>query len=478
VFGGCYGIEEFKVPLAPSNQNFPTSIRSYTDVYRGDFVTNVKKVELTRDTFVVPSYAFLNMNRLEDLIFPETIQRFDNNALNGMPKVKKLDISMAMEYGTSLIQDCESLEELTIRLESVYDKSRPSYFQYFFATESGFYSENDFASIKKVTVKGNNTTLAVGAFQNATHLEEIILPDTLTMLSEKMLEGCGALTTLTIPLNVREIGKEAFQNCVSLTAIDIPKGVHTIGEYAFESCTLLETVAIPSDSQIYSLGASIFSNCTALTNISFPDNSIWEISGGLFYNCISLTDFHIPFGVQFVRASAFRNSGLKKIAIPKTVMNIDWYAFQNCVDLEEINFAETNQSRLKEIGRGAFENCPMIEEIVLPPSLTDIVGRAFADCVSLSKVVVLREYNWLTPQDNCTALRIGAGEDGQSDNVFDNCSPYLKIYVPKNNAGIMEDDPETGAKNGVTAYKEYGPGWGDYQHIIFAIPKEVYDTLE
>ena len=93
-------------------------------------------------------------------------------------------------------------------------------------------------------------------------------------------------------------------------------------------------------------------------------------------------------------------------------------------------------------------------------------------------MIVLREYNWRLPNNNCTALKIGATENGLSDNVFDNCSPDLKIYVPVNNDGITRDgydaygNPVSGAKNGVTAYKDYGLGWGDYRDKIFAIPNE------
>lgn len=465
-FGGCYGIEQIRVPLAPyqiENQKFPNALRYYIDIFRSDFECNIKSVELTRDTEIVPERAFANLDSVETIVFPDTIQRFDDNSLNGLAKVKKLDISMAPEYGRQIFSDCPSLEELTVRLDSVYDKNTPSWFGYFFATEYGLCFPSEYESVKKITVRGDNTELAVKAFAGADKLEEVVLPSTLTCISERLFENCMGLKRITIPTSVSEISKYAFAGCSSLKKIDIPASVYFIGEGAFSNAASLETVNIPEGSALYSLGSGIFNNCISLKNIRFPDYTIWEIPYSMFNNCKSLTDFEMPSGLQYIRTGAFRNAGLTKVIVPYTVIEVDWYAFENCVNIEELVFeqidvGEVKHSRLVEIGRGAFINCGLIEKIVLPSSLNSIVGEAFKNCVSLKEVVVLHEYNYLQDWSvNSTRLDHGGNEDG----VFYNCHPDILFYVPVNNAGV---------DNGVEAYKVYVAGWKIYENKIRPIP--------
>ncbi len=106
--------------------------------------------------------------------------------------------------------------------------------------------------------------------------------------------------------------------------------------------------------------------------------------------------------------------------------------------------------------------CKSLEQIIIPDRVLEIVNMTFNDCESLKEVYVLREPSYMT-----MATRLN------SDEMFKNCHEDLTIYVPINNGGIVEDDPEAGAKNGVTMYIEWF-GWQTYADIIEAMP----DTWE
>lgn len=56
------------------------------------------------------------------------------------------------------------------------------------------------------------------------------------MVGSYMFHCCANLQNIILPNNVTLIGKKAFSNCQALTSITIPKNVTSIGEQAFESC--------------------------------------------------------------------------------------------------------------------------------------------------------------------------------------------------------------------------------------------------
>lgn len=478
VFANCRAVQEMRVPLAGQAQTkYPKSIRDYIVAYDDDYNPIVSRVELTKDTTVIAGYAFANLQELEELILPDTIVKFENNALNNMPKISKLDVAMATEYGYSLISGCPNLKELTIRLYTAADTAKPGYYRYYFEYEWGFVPENEMQSITKVIVKGDNTTLAKGTFRGSNKLEEVTLPDSLTKISDETFAYCTALKSVNIPSGVKEIGSDAFIGCSSLTGIDIPSGVYAIDKNAFRNCTALEAITFPQDSAINALGDSAFAGCTALQSVSFPSFSIWQLSYGLFSDCASLKTIALPQSLQYIRTSAFERSGLQAIVIPERVRVVDWFAFKDCKALQTVDIQYSDKFGLYEIGREAFAGCSALSSIVLPPSLSDIVGRAFADCTALSNVYVQREYDYrISPNNKCTALRIGTRDDGISDNVFDNCSPDIKFFVPIKNGDITESNPLTGAKNGVDAYKTLAQGWGDYADRIYPLPDLLPNT--
>ena len=74
---------------------------------------------------------------------------------------------------------------------------------------------------------------------------EIILPDSITKISDRAFEGCNHITHITIPEGVCDIGNKAFCNCNSLTEITLPGSVAGIGLWAFDECTNLHKIYVP-----------------------------------------------------------------------------------------------------------------------------------------------------------------------------------------------------------------------------------------
>jgi hypothetical protein len=78
--------------------------------------------------------------------------------------------------------------------------------------------------------------------------------------------------------------------------------------------------------------------------------------------------------LERIEESAFRESGLKSILIPSSVVVLGKASFRSCNSLESVTFE--SGSRLERIEESAFYDSGL-ESIVIPESVTFIDGSAF-----------------------------------------------------------------------------------------------------
>ena len=150
----------------------------------------------------------------------------------------------------------------------------------------------------------NITALPIQAFYKSTNVENLILPNTLITIGEKMFYQ-SKLKTVVIPANATTIGNSAFEQCASLISIDIPANVETIGTAAFKGCSSLTTVTFEKESQLKTISGGysnpnyygVFSDCTALTSIRIPA-SVKTIEEAAFKGCSSLATVTFEKGSQ------------------------------------------------------------------------------------------------------------------------------------------------------------------------------------
>lgn len=93
----------------------------------------------------------------------------------------------------------------------------------------------------------------------------------------------------------------------------------------------------------------------------------------------------ISYTVTSVSNNGFSGaSGITKITLPETCVNIPSGAFQGCTSLLSINLPEG----ITIINAGTFYNCSSLENIVLPQSLTNINVAAFGGCTGLKSITL------------------------------------------------------------------------------------------
>lgn len=110
----------------------------------------------------------------------------------------------------------------------------------------------------------------VGAFwygetENDSYLQKIVIPDSVTSISDDAFKYVESLTDVVIGDSVVSIGIDAFNSCSALTSIEIPDSVTSIGKWAFDRCGLTSVVI---GNSVTNIGSEAF-NCDSLARVYY-----------------------------------------------------------------------------------------------------------------------------------------------------------------------------------------------------------------
>lgn len=123
-------------------------------------------------------------------------------------------------------------------------------------------------------------------------------------------------------------------------------------------------------------------------NRQAPENNPTKNSLGFDFDRTDTKDgarIKIKEGSTFIPDFAFvADSDIIYVEIPKTVEHIGEKAFGGCTRLSNVFFAK--KSKLKTIGRSAFESCVDLPRIEIPKTVTLLLKKTFAGCRSLEHV--------------------------------------------------------------------------------------------
>lgn len=103
--------------------------------------------------------------------------------------------------------------------------------------------------------------------------EEIILPETITKISDHAFSKNTRLKTINLPSGITEIGDYAFFKNTSLQSVNLPDELTTIGKNVFAECSSLRSLTFPKKLEI--INEWICKNCQSLSEITIGENTTW-----------------------------------------------------------------------------------------------------------------------------------------------------------------------------------------------------------
>lgn len=229
------------------------------------------------------------------------------------------------------------------------------------------YTGNDTEIVIPDVIDGINVTqIGLFAFQN-TNLTSVIIPDTVTKISQSAFDNCKSLSKVYIPDSVIEIGHAAFIHSSQLKEITIADRVHRIESSAFLDCTSLEKVCVRASApdtneyELTELGESAFGDCTNLREITIP-SGITEIHSSALNGCVNLESITLPNSLQEIGKEAFDDTKWYKNQ-PEGLLYLNHISVGVKGNISESNIMDGTSSIL---GLGNFES---LSDVYIPESV-------------------------------------------------------------------------------------------------------------
>lgn len=243
----------------------------------------------------------------------------------------------------------------------------------------------------------------------------------------------------------------------SFSDVVVGEGITKLGDKTFNAYKkVLKSITLPNTLEY--IGASVFSDCTALTEIKLPNNSLRSLGNSAFGGCTGIKHFHIPETVWSMHNSFSGCKGIESITvdwmstyyraedgilynldkseilfvysldgttltIPKTARNIQSSALDTCTELERFEceegstyytaadgvlYANTSQGKML-----AMAPKKLAGKLVVPDDVAVVGQNAFNSCTLLTEVQLPAS---LTKIDGAT---------------FRFCSSLAKINIPE-----------------------------------------------
>lgn len=203
------------------------------------------------------------------------------------------------------------------------------------------------------------------------------IPGDIREIGEFAFAYCKDLFTLTIPANV-EIAENAFYRNEAIEEVTLPEGLTVIKENTFWGCINLKTVEIPNS--VTEIGAFAFDCCQAMETLTFP-KSLVTLGGGAFQGCLALREVTVPSAIGIIPARAFDACiRLERVEIQEGITQIAPYAFYDCEMLQAVTLPES----LTRIDQYAFYRCAILESITIPAAVSSLGDEVFGMCPKLT----------------------------------------------------------------------------------------------
>jgi len=262
-----------------------------------------------------------------------------------------------------------------------------------------FSSRNDLTDI---VVPKSVVKLGAGAFYNCSNLTSVVFEkgSCLKYIDNSVFQNCKELEIIDLPESVVHIHAHSFWNCINLPSdIVLPKSLQIIETTAFYNTKI--TIAILPERCKYQAvdhgfpyAPSFPESCDVLGGIPFnfyshfpfplPQISLADVDDSIMYDNSS-NKYIVPPGTKEIISNQFSaREDLTDIIIPKSVRRIGTNAFHFCSNLRTVTFEEG--SLLRYIDYFVFQNCFSLKNINIPEGVVQIRAHSFWACHNLKSI--------------------------------------------------------------------------------------------
>ncbi len=421
----------------------PATVTKINDkaFYNCTKITKITFAQGGTDDMVIGSEAFAGCTAIETLALPDNVVSLGSAALKGCTALRELTLSKKLDsFSYDMIEGCNALETLAMGAGSnaifmdngvVYSADKTILIYYPAKLEATTY-----------TVLPGTKIIAEGAFSGNSKLETVVLPAGLVEINKNAFNTATALVNIEIPNTVELIGEGAFQYCSKLAItfeeggdaklvisdyafdhsglaeVELPARLAVIGSYVFANSTKLVDVTFADNSQLTDIGNYVFQH-TSIASIVFPEGLV-SIGNYNFYQSSSIKNVVFGEGLQSMGEYNFEDSSLESVYLPASLKTMGINNFRLCRSLTEAVFAPGSQ--LSMLPSGTFGQSGLVK-IVIPASVRELESKnssnyysygVFEGCTSLASIV-------FENGSVCTVI---------GNNAFAGCSALTEFEIP------------------------------------------------
>ena len=402
--------------------------------------TNLSSITFGDGLVELGTKSFYGCTSLTAISLPDSVTRISYGAFDGCTALADVKLSRNLEQlDGRAFSGCDALTSITIP-KKVATSYKADISDYGYTGGRGAFNGN--ANLKSVTFEEGSTVIAGNLLANCPGIETIVIPDSVTEIGEYAFYHCINLKDVKLSSALTTINTRAFNDCIALPEIEIPDSVTRISYGAFDGCTALADVKLSRN--LEQLDGRAFSGCDALTSITIPkkvatsykaDISDYGYTGGrgAFNGNANLKSVTFEEGSTVIAGNLLANCpGIETIVIPDSVTEIGEYAFYHCINLKDVKLS----SALTTINTQAFNDCSSLLAITVPNSVTSMGSAVFANCTSLADVTLpnTRQIIMSRTFESCSSLeKIVLPETVTriQENAFENCTALKEIVWSK-----------------------------------------------
>lgn len=381
-FNGCSSLDNVVLPeglTTISNDAFESC-------------SSLKSITLPSTLEVIGWRAFYQCTSLEHIVIPNKVKEIMSESFGFCSSLKEMIVPDTTKVGKDFLNGCMSLEKLSIPylellIETSYGQEyEHTYLGYYFGAENYAHHDSKIpATLKSIRIAGGKIY--------ARSLDDVSYE---TIIFGKNLEYfvIGVQPSVCFIFEGTEndwinISKD-FANYApkfyftdennklyEIETLEIPDGVETIDSGSFEKITTLKNVIIPASIKEVKHAAFYSEN---IKNVYFKGTMAdWA---NIYFEDITSTPMY--YGQHFFLLDE-NNEWVEvtELVIPGTVKEIG-YQFASFDNVTSITIEEG----VETIGERAFYNSRLLEEIVIPTSVTSIGHGALMKCIAIKSITI------------------------------------------------------------------------------------------
>ena len=326
--------------------------------------------------------AFAVNGRLREVILPEGLVCIKTHAFSSASRLRGVTFTgNKLAYiGDNAFSQCKSLRKLDLP-DSVITIGSNAF--------------NGCSAMNAVTISENSSLETLGDFAfSGTAISSFYIPANVNAVgfNGSVLSGCSAMRVVSVhPQNTAftadrntlyntEKTRIVYYPAAITGSYTVADGVNAIGQYAFYGSAISDL----NLNHVVSIGASSFESTRKLGSVVLPDTVTVLEARAFAYS--SIKQATLSANISVISNETFTRAKLTGISIPAGVMSIGENAFAYCSYLQSLIFADSSQ--LSTIGKGAFANCNILKNFILPNSLATIGEGAFEYCRMITELTI------------------------------------------------------------------------------------------